>query len=77
MPVHTTLYTQHSTQYPLHCYHEFRLLAQHEEVCHSRCACENWKGYVVKHNYVNWDVLKTILHVSAFTGRLQVVFKRT
>ena len=23
------------------------------EVCHTRCVCENWKGYVVKHNYVN------------------------
>jgi len=24
----------------------------HLEVCHRRCVCENWKGYVVKHNYV-------------------------
>ena len=23
------------------------------EVCHPRCVCENWKGHVVKHNYVN------------------------
>jgi len=23
------------------------------EVCHPRCVCDNWKGYVVKHNYVN------------------------
>ena len=23
------------------------------EVCHPRCVCENWKGYVVKHNSVN------------------------
>jgi hypothetical protein len=24
------------------------------EVCHPvLCVCENWKGYVVKHNYVN------------------------
>jgi len=23
------------------------------EMCHPRCACENWKGYVVKHNCVN------------------------
>ena len=23
------------------------------EVCHPRCVCENWKGNVVKHNYVN------------------------
>jgi len=22
-------------------------------VCHPRCVCENWKGYVVAHNYVN------------------------
>jgi len=25
----------------------------HLEVCHLRCVCENWKGYVVKHNCVN------------------------
>ena len=23
------------------------------EVCHPRCVCENWKGYVVKHNSGN------------------------
>ena len=23
------------------------------EVCHPRCVCENWKGYVVKHSSVN------------------------
>jgi len=23
------------------------------EVCHPRCVCANWKGCVVKHNYVN------------------------
>ena len=23
------------------------------EVCHPQCVCENWKGYVAKHNYVN------------------------
>jgi len=23
------------------------------EVCHPRCVCENWKGYVVKHNSVH------------------------
>ena len=23
------------------------------EVCHPRCVCENWKGYVAKHNSVN------------------------
>jgi len=33
----------------------------HLEVCHPRCVCENWKGYVVKHNYVTLDVLITIL----------------
>ena len=37
-----------------------------------------WKGHVVKHNYVNQDVFNGYtrqLHVSAFTGHLQVVFK--
>jgi len=24
-----------------------------KEVCHPRYVCENWKEYVVKHNYVN------------------------
>ena len=23
------------------------------EVCHPCCVCENWRGYVVKHNYVH------------------------
>jgi len=23
------------------------------EVCHPRCVCRNWKGYIVRHNYVN------------------------
>ena len=23
------------------------------ELCHPCCVCENWKVYVVKHNYVN------------------------
>ena len=23
------------------------------EVCYPRCVCENWKGHVAKHNYVN------------------------
>jgi len=31
---------------------ESRLIAS-LEVCHPRCVCENWKGYVVKHYYVN------------------------
>jgi len=38
------------------------------------------KGYLVKHNYVNYGVFNGYtrqLHVSAFTGHLQVVFKRT
>ena len=38
------------------------------EVCHPRCVCENWKEYVVKHNYVNEDVFNGYtrqLHVSA------------
>ena len=26
---------------------------QNLELCQPRCVCENWKGYVVKHNYVN------------------------
>ena len=42
------------------------------EVCHLRCVCKNWKGYVVKHNYVNEGVFNCYtrqLHVSAFTGR--------
>ena len=30
-----------------------RLVQINLEVCHLRCVCENWKGYVVKHNYVN------------------------
>jgi len=50
------------------------------EVCHPRCVCENWKGYVVKHIYVTEGVFNGYtrqLHVSAFTGYLQVVFKRT
>ena len=37
------------------------------------------KGYVVKHNYVNYGVCDGYtrqLHVSAFTGHLQVVFQR-
>ena len=50
------------------------------EVCHPRCVCENWKGYVVKHNYINEGVFNGYtrqLHVLAFTGHLQVGFKRT
>ena len=27
------------------------------EVCHPRCVCENWKGYVVKHNSVVFDYI--------------------
>jgi len=23
------------------------------EVCHPQCVCENWKGYIVKHNCVD------------------------
>ena len=32
-------------------------------MCHPRCVCmcENWKGYVVKHSCVNYDVLMTVL----------------
>jgi len=36
------------------------------EVCHPHCVCENWKGYVVKHNYVNEDVSMTILDNNMF-----------
>jgi len=34
--------------HPVSKYHKISL-----EVCHPRCVCENWKGYVVKYNYVN------------------------
>jgi len=27
------------------------------KVCHLRCVCENWKSYVVKQNYVNYDII--------------------
>jgi len=33
--------------------HLTKLRLRKLEVCHPRCVCENWKGYVVKHNYVN------------------------
>ena len=43
------------------------------------CVSENWKGYVVKQNYVNWGVFNgyTIqqLHVSAFSGHLHTYRK--
>ena len=29
------------------------VLAFKLDVCHPRCVCENWKGCVIKHNYVN------------------------
>jgi len=32
---------------------EYKLGNLKLEVCHPRCVCENWKGYVVKHSYVN------------------------
>jgi len=39
----------------------------------------HWKGYVVKHNYVNFMYLMTVLDNYMFqpTGHLQVVFQRT
>ena len=47
-------------------------------VCHPRCVCvcvcENWKGYAVKHNYVNYDVLMTILDNYMFLPLL-VIFR--
>jgi len=36
------------------------------------CVCENWKGYVVKHNYVNSDVLMTILDNYMFRPLLAI-----
>ena len=37
------------------------------EVCNPRCVCENWKEYVVKHNYVSltlwpWSWTFTVQH---------------
>ena len=32
----------------------------------------NWKGYVVKHNYVNYDVLMTILENYMFSPLLTI-----
>ena len=29
-----------------------KVVCQNLELCHPRCVCENWNGYVVKHNYV-------------------------
>jgi len=34
--------------------------------------CENWKGYAVKHNYVNQDVLMTILDNCMFRPLLAI-----
>jgi len=42
------------------------------EVCHPSCVGENWKGYVVKHNYVNSDVLMTILDNYMFRPLLAI-----
>jgi len=36
------------------------------------CVCENWKGYVVKHNYVNYDVLMAILDNYMFQPLLAI-----
>jgi len=36
------------------------------------CVCESWKGYAVKHNYVNWDVLMTILDNYMFRPLLAI-----
>jgi len=45
-----------------------------------RIVSSYWKGYAVKHNCVTWGVFNGYtgqLHVSAYTGHLQVVFQRT
>ena len=42
------------------------------EVCHRCRVCEKWKGYAVKHNYVNWDVLMTILDNYMFRPLLAI-----
>jgi len=41
-------------------------------MCHPRCVCENWKGYVVIHNYVNEDILMAILNNYMFRLLLAV-----
>ena len=45
-------------------------------MCHPRSVYETWKWYVVKHNCVTKGVFSDYieqLHVSARSGRLQVV----
>jgi len=49
-----------------------RILFVYLEVCHPSCVCENWKGYAVKHNYVNLDVLMTILDNYMFRPLLAI-----
>ena len=47
-------------------------------MCHPRCVYENWKWYVIKHNYVTEGVFNGYtgqLYVSAYTGHLQVVLR--
>jgi len=36
------------------------------------CVCENWKGYVVKHNYVSLGVLMAILDNYMFRPLLAI-----
>ena len=58
----------------------YTLCARRQATVHLRCVCENWKGHVAKQNYVSLGVFNGCtgqLHVSTFTGQLQVVFKRT
>ena len=53
-------------------------LLSHPNICKGYVTY--WKGYVVKHNYVKLRCFNDYtrqLHVSAPTGHLQVVFKRT
>jgi len=45
---------------------------------HPRCVCENWKWYAVKHNCVTCGLFTGYtgqLHVSAYTGHLQVALR--
>ena len=45
-------------------------------MCYPRFVCENWKWYAVKHNYVTeFNGYTGQLHVSAYTGHLQVVLR--
>ena len=50
------------------------------EVCHPRCVCENWQKVYSQTQLCQLRCVNDYtrqLHVSAPTGHLQVVFKRT